>query len=300
MLKYRVRYGFVSTYEETVFLKIHKNKDRNAELQYSPRVLHAHTVTTKHVGRLDRPNMRLCLLYLLHLASRPNLSDWSLEGVDINPEEWTQERTSTAMGPVGSGAITPRTPLLPRPRRNPPSIVRGINMAAMGRNTSQRNDTTPSKPTKPDGLRGVARNTSVSSNSLRQQLPNLPGMSSNFITKVDKRTSTAVSNLFLSGIRDRAVAESAKSAVPRSDNSNSAEPFSASTTARRSVSELRDVLEANIKPFAPSGVAQPAPTSRTSDLIGDNSAAPTTRPGMAAKNRSASSKQGRKSIDGQH
>jgi hypothetical protein len=124
MWNYRVRYGFVSTYKETIFLKIHTPKFGPATLQYSQRILHTESVLMNEQGRMTQPSMRLGVLFLLHKASSGKSSDWSLNGTEIVAERWTASKPNTDLGPLGSDAATPRTPLASPLPQDAPRIAR--------------------------------------------------------------------------------------------------------------------------------------------------------------------------------
>ncbi|KAF2112026.1 hypothetical protein BDV96DRAFT_649391 [Lophiotrema nucula] len=91
MVKYQVRFGLVSTYDETVFLKIDK-KTPSGEWT----VFYSHVVKhTDELGPLKRgmnlvtTSVRFGLFFLLQkVVAQGDLSSWSLAKSTINTEKW--------------------------------------------------------------------------------------------------------------------------------------------------------------------------------------------------------------------
>ncbi|EFQ96510.1 hypothetical protein CFE70_010351 [Pyrenophora teres f. teres 0-1] len=85
-----LRFGFISIYEETVFLKIERQEnDGSYTLFYSDIVRHTHrTVMGSDQQALDSISVRLGLLHLLHRATYEDVSTWSFNPDDIRSEEW--------------------------------------------------------------------------------------------------------------------------------------------------------------------------------------------------------------------
>ncbi|KAI1526629.1 Dimer-Tnp-hAT domain containing protein, partial [Pyrenophora tritici-repentis] len=136
-----LRFGFVSTYEETVFLKIGRQEsDGSYALFYSDIVRHTdRTVMASDQKVLASISVRLGLLYLLHRASHEDESTWSFNPSDIKPLDWTYPKPSKKEGEQANPYHTPNTGLI---QANAtigdlsPSIARGIaNIQLASRNT---------------------------------------------------------------------------------------------------------------------------------------------------------------------
>jgi hypothetical protein len=89
MRNYGLKYGFVSTYNETIFLKIEQRNDGSYCLQFSPII--KHTVTTGRNSRGDKLltiSLRLCMLYMFALVSDDDATNWSFDPETIGLNQW--------------------------------------------------------------------------------------------------------------------------------------------------------------------------------------------------------------------
>lgn len=95
-----LKYGFVSTCNETVLLKIENHDDGTFELFYSPRIYHTDAVVVGQDQKLSKLSTRLCMMFILHLASSPERSDWKFDGNEI-AGEWTNQKPDNNLGQLG-------------------------------------------------------------------------------------------------------------------------------------------------------------------------------------------------------
>lgn len=90
-----VRYSFISTYRQSVFLKIVKQDDSTYALLRSRCYLYTEkAVYDSTTENLKASVLRLGLTYLLHRASHGEKSVWSIEAEKIKPDDWTRLGTS--------------------------------------------------------------------------------------------------------------------------------------------------------------------------------------------------------------
>ncbi|KAF2637344.1 hypothetical protein P280DRAFT_482798 [Massarina eburnea CBS 473.64] len=82
-----IRFGFITTYKETVFVKISLQADKTYGLYYSKIVNHTDTVTRDSRGNLTGISVRLGILYLLYRVSQGD-GGWTFPSDDIIPEDW--------------------------------------------------------------------------------------------------------------------------------------------------------------------------------------------------------------------
>jgi len=73
------RFGFISTYNDTVFLKI-VEQGHKYDLLYSEPVPHHHSVVKGGVGcQLSQISVRLAILFLLYRASHEDDRSWHVD-----------------------------------------------------------------------------------------------------------------------------------------------------------------------------------------------------------------------------
>ena len=95
MQSFGLRYGFVSTYNETIFLKIMERGGGDFCLHFSPIIKHSTQARrNKRSERLERHSLRLCLLYILSLVSVQDEKVWKIDKTLINPVEWTSGKNA--------------------------------------------------------------------------------------------------------------------------------------------------------------------------------------------------------------
>jgi hypothetical protein len=92
-----VRFGFVSTYKDTVFLKIIEQEDGPQAIQYSEPIPHTQEVV-RGGGEdpLTKISVRLAIMYLLFRASHDE-GTWSVEPCGPS-NEWTIENPNNKLG----------------------------------------------------------------------------------------------------------------------------------------------------------------------------------------------------------
>lgn len=127
---YGVRFGFVSTYDDTVFLKIVLQSNGTPALLYSEAISHTDRVAEAltmppQSRRLSATSVRLGLLYLLHRASHKDTDSWSFNPGQISSRVWIVEKPNKDQGNVTGIYNSPNQRIsvrqssadrLPRPR----------------------------------------------------------------------------------------------------------------------------------------------------------------------------------------
>ena len=143
MRAFDVKYGFVSTYNQTVFLKIERSvvDPSQMALFYSEIFYDTDsTLTTSTIGKNDTQTFGTSFgfLYLLHLVAGEDEETWKLNRDDIpDPNEWFFERSIEKSFPKAviaghrstrGSSITPwarasflRQDLLPKQKRSKPA-----------------------------------------------------------------------------------------------------------------------------------------------------------------------------------
>lgn len=129
-----LRFGFVSTYEQTVFLKIGEQaSDGSYALFYSDIVYHTdRTILDPDQQTLTSVSVRLGLLYLLHRATNEDASTWSFKPQSIRPNKWTRQTPNNAIGTQAVPYTTPSERTIPTSSQQEmngdqsPSIARGL------------------------------------------------------------------------------------------------------------------------------------------------------------------------------
>jgi hypothetical protein len=108
MLKYKTKYGFISTNEDTVFLMVGLNNKGEACLFFSPSVSGTAQLT---IGQDDKEgtdstiSLRSAMLYFTFLCGRTNPDDWYLSAnIVAQTKDWVRE---TAGKPVEYEPSTP-------------------------------------------------------------------------------------------------------------------------------------------------------------------------------------------------
>ncbi|KAI8933627.1 hypothetical protein NX059_009352 [Plenodomus lindquistii] len=85
------RFGLVTSYVDTVFLKIVHSESGHPSLLYSKPVPRTNTVTSDSTeANLQRISVRLGLLYLIHRTSHPDPHAWSFDPSTISKHTWTR------------------------------------------------------------------------------------------------------------------------------------------------------------------------------------------------------------------
>jgi hypothetical protein len=102
-----VRFGFLSTYKQTIFLKIVKEGKRYGMVR--SKCYHDKDAVRcdKGSGTLSGVSTRLGLLYLLSRASHSKHETWKLQKGGIPEAAWTTEHTSDELGNPMSPYNTP-------------------------------------------------------------------------------------------------------------------------------------------------------------------------------------------------
>jgi hypothetical protein len=102
MLKWRVKYAIVSTYKETVFLKIdraHSDPSRWG-VYYSRGIINSSDkATLDHTGKVTTVSTRLMTLYMLHRVSHSIKDSWRLTDDDMKSTKsdfWVSRQFGTA------------------------------------------------------------------------------------------------------------------------------------------------------------------------------------------------------------
>lgn len=102
MQLFGLRFAFISTYEETVFLKIVRQVDDTYALLHSPIINNFDpTVFNKSTGKLSSISMRTGLFYLLHRAASEDSATWEFDKSKIEAKNWTIDKTSRKHGLLG-------------------------------------------------------------------------------------------------------------------------------------------------------------------------------------------------------
>lgn len=108
------RYGFVSTYEETVILKIAHHEDDSYSLLYSDIIPHNQSIIEDYPGGpLSKVTVKCALTYLIYRASHDDGS-WSVEPSAISDAWFGRKRISR----VGKLAGPYRTTFVPAWKEN--------------------------------------------------------------------------------------------------------------------------------------------------------------------------------------
>ena len=89
-MEFELKYAFVSTYEETIFLKIvpRRSKPGKFALQYSPIIKHTDQVVVSPSGKLISAGVRFALLYFIAEVCDDNTRQWKLSPDVIEIDEW--------------------------------------------------------------------------------------------------------------------------------------------------------------------------------------------------------------------
>lgn len=166
-----MRFAFISTYEETVALKISKQSNGKYALYYSERIPHSQVVVDHGTdGVLSKVSVRLVMLYLIYRASHGDGTS-SLDPSQIPTKSWTADKASGLSGVPAEisdspfienwnlETSTPKANIGPRatfatatPDGTTPDDTRDQNYVDMF-----DNDDTPSKPrTRPHNLRSTS------------------------------------------------------------------------------------------------------------------------------------------------
>jgi uncharacterized membrane protein YgcG len=108
------RFGFVSTYAYTIFLKIvfPSHGSGSPSVFYSDPIPHDAAVSKDAQGRLTQCSVRLGILYLLHRAAGPRDS-WHFDPKIINPTAWTTTKINQGVGEQSASYTTPNTARYP-------------------------------------------------------------------------------------------------------------------------------------------------------------------------------------------
>jgi hypothetical protein len=98
MREHGVRFGSISTYEETVALKISKQPNGKFALYYSQRIPHTQEVLDNDpTGTLSKVSVRLIMMYLIYRASHDD-GTWSLDTSQIPSQFWTTNKKNGGKG----------------------------------------------------------------------------------------------------------------------------------------------------------------------------------------------------------
>lgn len=104
------RYGFISTYNETVYLKIVTYSDGTCALLRSKCYsAEATAIYDQDEKRLSSMSVRLGILYLIHKISHGPESVWAIEPGRIDVKTWVEEDTSPEPGDLAEVYGTPYT-----------------------------------------------------------------------------------------------------------------------------------------------------------------------------------------------
>lgn len=136
-----LRFAFISTYEETVFLKIVRQVDDTYALLHSPIINNFDpTVFNKSTGKLSSISMRTGLFYLLHRAASEDSATWKFDKSRIEAKNWTIDKTSRKHGLLGYEnyespfvRYTPSRDLAHTAREFESSPIRRADPASIGR-----------------------------------------------------------------------------------------------------------------------------------------------------------------------
>jgi hypothetical protein len=114
-----VRFGFVTTYKHTVFLKIVFPSGGEPGVLCSEPISHTDRVLFKPgTPDLAQVSVRLGILYMLHRAGAADLGTWSFDPDSIPEADWTTVESKKGLGPETADYITPHkndhTPLAQR------------------------------------------------------------------------------------------------------------------------------------------------------------------------------------------
>jgi hypothetical protein len=103
-----VRFGFVSTYKETVFLKIVLSDDGKPGVLYSRPIPHTSVVVrTPGSQALSSISVRLGILFLLHRAANSKRVTWAFEPGSINASTWITSKPNRRLGPTTENHESP-------------------------------------------------------------------------------------------------------------------------------------------------------------------------------------------------
>ena len=108
-----LRFGFVSTYEQTVFLKIGRENDGQLALFYSEPIEHTENVVeSSNSGQKVLENISVCLgiFYLFHRISADDASKWSFDIDSQRSSTWTMRRKYMIQGTQAQDYHSPNAP----------------------------------------------------------------------------------------------------------------------------------------------------------------------------------------------
>ncbi|KAI0575729.1 hypothetical protein PtrEW4_008660 [Pyrenophora tritici-repentis] len=107
-----LRFGFVSTYLETVFLKVVIQSDGQLALHYSQPIRHTQSVieSISTPNKLEKISVRLAILYLIRRVSGDDKSEWRIEQSTLDKTvDWTEDKAYVEEESQGTDDETPNT-----------------------------------------------------------------------------------------------------------------------------------------------------------------------------------------------
>jgi len=106
-----LRFGFVSTYNYTVFLKIVFPSIGEPAVHYSEPIPHTNTVVELGNGsRLSQISVRLGILFLIYRATDTDCATWSFDSSLIMANSWTVPKPDDGVGTTAGLYQTPTNP----------------------------------------------------------------------------------------------------------------------------------------------------------------------------------------------
>ncbi|KAF1828220.1 hypothetical protein BDW02DRAFT_635309 [Decorospora gaudefroyi] len=140
MLGHRLKYGFISNYNETVFLHLGLTKDGEQPCIYFSDIIKDSDVIDESAGRTS---LRLALLYLTQLTCSPNGADWAISDETLRKtSKWIvkssqpQQNLATPFGDRDHTAADRALPYLDLGTPQKPRISPNVNpspVPALGR-----------------------------------------------------------------------------------------------------------------------------------------------------------------------
>lgn len=169
MREHGARFGFVSTYEATVALKISQQPGGEFGLYFSDRIPHSQEVVDDDPeGPLSRVSVRLLIMFMIYRASHDD-DTWALDISRIPSKSWTSMNKNGAKGKEARIFQSPFVPSwdkkdtkletsLEFPRSDLPGDREDQTYVDLNDNTD-----TPSKPrTRPHNLRSTSNHEDAS------------------------------------------------------------------------------------------------------------------------------------------
>lgn len=133
MLGHRLKYGFISNYNETIFLQLALHGDGEPCIYYSDIIMDVDIINDANLS----PSLRLAMFYFTYLACSPRDADWQLsKEVLQKTKRWVSKLPAAQQNlltPFGDRGVAPADRMLPhldldtpRSSRRTPDVSDGL------------------------------------------------------------------------------------------------------------------------------------------------------------------------------